>query len=725
MQPSAESEPFLARPETPSSHPLDDELEFEDSLKPSHASSSSAIPQTLHRKRLLLAIAGAVLLTIALAVGLVGMGVHMEIMPTSSSKAATTTTSSTSEFGGEKDASPAPSATVTAVTSLLPVATGVVFYHEHVPESPKIRSSDEYIIDPSWDYGAQPVVREYFWTIKDAELNPDGVFRPMILINNQFPGPMVEVNEGDNIVVHIDNQAVNATSMHFHGLFQNGTNAMDGTVGVTQCPIAPGSSYTYNFTVSGQSGTYWYHAHYSGQASDGLFGPLVIHAANERTELQQIAYSSDRIVMVHDHYQNTTSELLMDYLQPGRENEEPVPDSPLINGRSTRSCSEFPGSRCDDSLLGPAEFHLAKGEKHRLRIINTGAFATFQLEIDEHPFHVTEVDGTDVIPREFHRLEIMPAQRYSLVIDASVPTGDSFWMRTRFVTHCFRFKNKRMRQDTQGIVRYVDHNSNTSTTNGLEEPSSTEWPESIEIICKDMNSTLLHPVLHPALPQRDGYFHLKAAVHIGDYNLARAFLNETTWQGNHSYPSLHRLLDAPAAQRVLPDDSATSGVNEWLFDVKKEYVFQTRGVQTLDIAINNFDDGSHPFHLHGHRFWVLATSQKGYPPKTAAELDAFLQRQNALDNPVMRDTVTVEGYRWAVIRVTLDNPGLWAFHCHNLWHAEAGMLMQFMVMPERLLERHGVGAEERDLCMRPGIEKGARPSDMIWHVSPYENNDTR
>lgn len=72
-----------------------------------------------------------------------------------------------------------------------------------------------------------------------------------------------------------------------------------------------------------------------------------------------------------------------------------------------------------------------------------------------------------------------------------------------------------------------------------------------------------------------------------------------------------------------------------------------------------------------------------------------------------------------LIRVTLDNPGMWAFHCHNLWHAESGMFMQFMVMPEQLMLKSGVGSEERDLCTRAGIEKGLRPSDKVWYVKPY------
>ena len=64
--------------------------------------------------------------------------------------------------------------------------------------------------------------------------------------------------------------------MHFHGLFQNGTASMDGVPFLTQCPIAPGSTMLYNFTVDYNVGTYWYHSHTDGQYEDGMKGLFII-----------------------------------------------------------------------------------------------------------------------------------------------------------------------------------------------------------------------------------------------------------------------------------------------------------------------------------------------------------------------------------------------------------------------------------------------------------------
>lgn len=129
-----------------------------------------------------------------------------------------------------------------------------------IHENPKTfrRPSSDYVLAADWNVAAEPTMRRYKWTITDQEVNPDGVYRPMILINGQFPGPLIECNEGDRLVIEVDNQGVNSTSFHWHGLFQNGSNWMDGTIGVTQCPIAPGKQFIYDFKVDGQWGTYWY-----------------------------------------------------------------------------------------------------------------------------------------------------------------------------------------------------------------------------------------------------------------------------------------------------------------------------------------------------------------------------------------------------------------------------------------------------------------------------------
>lgn len=84
---------------------------------------------------------------------------------------------------------------------------------------------------------------------------------------------------GDTIEVKVKNNIqspVDGTSIHWHGFLQKGSPWMDGVPGITQCPIAPGKTFTYTF-IADSYGTTWYHSHFSSQYADGAFGPIVIH----------------------------------------------------------------------------------------------------------------------------------------------------------------------------------------------------------------------------------------------------------------------------------------------------------------------------------------------------------------------------------------------------------------------------------------------------------------
>lgn len=564
------------------------------------------------------------------------------------------------------------------------------------------RPSSDYILDPKWDFDAPAQTRHYKWTIGDIIANPDGVFRPMIAINGQFPGPMIECNEGDTLEIEVDNQSINATSIHFHGLYQNGTNWMDGTSGITQCPIVPRERFTYRFNVSGQYGTYYYHGHQAIQASDGLVGPLVIHSRMER-KLETLKYSSDRVVMVQDYYHDLSSALLYETMMPGNEG-SPIPNGALINGRNTRDCSTVTGRTCNNATASLPSFDLAADKSHKLRFINVGAFAWFQVELDEHEFALIEVDGTQIVPSYKNRLMISPAQRYSVVIQANKQTGSSFWLRARMVTYCF--SNWRLPMGSANEVRAVV--SYTSKEGALvSPPASKNWEQAMEVECRDIPLNTLVPADPiPAPPQGKTYY-LRSNLEIGDWRLERGFFNKSSFRAQLDKPSLHRTIDG---LRTSNDsfDSLYSGTNDIAFDYKREFVIQHHGIQTVDLIIENFDEGNHPMHLHGHKFWVLGqghTNFRGYE-----SLD-----QEYLKNPLRRDVATLEGYGWMVIRFVTDNPGMWAFHCHMAWHSETGLVMQFMNRPE-IMKNWEVPEANAKLCEAPikALEKGAAPKDDIW-----------
>jgi len=91
----------------------------------------------------------------------------------------------------------------------------------------------------------------YDFNITWVRANPDGLHeRPTIGINGQWPLPIMYATVGDTVIVNVDNQLGNqSTTLHFHGLYMNGTTEMDGPLQVSQCAITSGTKFKYNFTV--------------------------------------------------------------------------------------------------------------------------------------------------------------------------------------------------------------------------------------------------------------------------------------------------------------------------------------------------------------------------------------------------------------------------------------------------------------------------------------------
>ncbi|OAL33415.1 hypothetical protein AYO20_07271 [Fonsecaea nubica] len=517
---------------------------------------------------------------------------------------------------------------------------------------------EDYTLDMAgWDFNASPTTREYNFTIDEIELSPDGVFREVIAINGRIPGPLIRANVGDRILVHVQNNLRNGTAFHWHGLYQNGTNWMDGTSGITQCPIPPGASFTYNFTVENQFGTYWYHTHYSTTNGDGPVGPLIIHSPDE-LKLQKL-YDVDQVMLIQDWYHDYSQALLPDYLSSGNENSEPVPDNGLIQGTNYFNCSTLDsdsGYVCEQNSTR-AVFTVEHGKRYRYRLINTGAFATFEFSIDNHALSVIEADGIATEPLSVHRLDIAVAQRYSIVVNANQTAGSNYWIRAQMNTFCFG-TNPILDPNVMALITY---------TNSTDVPvNSTDWKDAMDVECVGLNSSLLTPLFESEAPPASIMYAIAANFQIGDYALDRAFINGTSWV-MADVPTLNQ---AVAGLQAGNASFTTSGVSS-AFSAS-QYVIDIPDYAVVDLLITNYDEGAHPFHLHGHTFWVLASSPDQY-----FDWSTYDSLNRTLSNVMRRDTLMVDAYGWALIRFVADNPGLWALHCHISWHMEAGLLMQF------------------------------------------------
>src|SRR6201996_3466266 len=198
---------------------------------------------------------------------------------------------------------------------------------------------------------------QYNLEVSSVNMSPDGFSRPMMVFNGQYPGPEIVADWGDTVQITVKNSlSNNGTSIHWHGIRQLHSNQMDGTNGLTECPIAPMTSKTYTFKAT-QYGTSWYHSHYSVQYGEGLVGTILINGpatANYDIDLG--------VIPLTDWYHEPMFELLA-----SRPAAPPTSQTLLVNGTG-----------------GPnvGKIHFTPGKRHRLRFVNSGINQDFHIGID-------------------------------------------------------------------------------------------------------------------------------------------------------------------------------------------------------------------------------------------------------------------------------------------------------------------------------------------------------
>lgn len=444
---------------------------------------------------------------------------------------------------------------------------------------------------------------------------------------------------------------------------------------------------------------------------------------------QQKHYDTDRVIMVQDWYHDASDGLLRKTLSPGSES-SPTPNGALINGQNKVDCSLHPKRRCDSSTAHLPTFDVAPGKNHRLRIINIGGFAWFEVSIDKHlDLPVTEVDGVTVEAVSDSAVLVGPGQRYSVILNANrVDTGNHlYWFRARMLNHCFA-ENVLPDQGVAAataILRYNGSGPGTEFT-GVGHGRQPELPKTeadsgkFTVVCKDPAPGTYRPLPpRPAPEYAHHSYYLRVNLEIGNWRLERGFLNQSTLRPQLASPALHRVVDGLAAG---DDAFGVEGVNGAAFDSKHELVVSSRGVEVVDVILQNFDEGNHPFHLHGMQMYILAQGHGYFPgyealnlrPEGKGILDPAGDESVVL-NPLRRDVTTVEGFGWTLVRFVADNPGVWLFHCHMIWHAEAGMGMQFATRLD-VLRGWAVPEQSRRACAAPvgELERGATPKDDIW-----------
>jgi len=456
--------------------------------------------------------------------------------------------------------------------------------------------------------------REIKW-----ELAPGKTIKAMTY-NGQAPGPTIRAREGERLRVVLKNSLSEPTTIHWHGV--DVPNAMDGVPGVTQKPVQPGETFTYEFEAR-PAGTRWYHTHFDEhrQMDLGLAAPLIIEPA----VVEPMAYDRE-VTLVFDDWATGT----------GR----PVPatDAGTAGGRGSaggmmsgmtrggdgmggmmggRGMGGMMGGRGMGGMMRGADepaydvmsingksypatepLRMKKGERVRLRLLNASAEHTHVLRLSGHRLAVTHTDGNPLeAVVEVDALPIAPSERYDVVVTANHPGA---WF-----LHC-------------------------------TQPGHVEAGERMLVVYED------HARATPPEPERG-----ITSLTLWGYGMGRGRAVLPVPTGN-------------ARNVVLTLSGGMMGSDVWTINGKRypdtDPIRCQKG-DRLRITLRNNSMEAHPMHLHGQSFRLLSTNSTRYA------------------EPLVKDVVDVEPHMGsAVIEVIAHNPGDWFFHCHKPMHMMGGMI---------------------------------------------------
>ncbi len=230
--------------------------------------------------------------------------------------------------------------------------------------------------------------------------------------NGRIPGPLLEVHEGDRVIVHFHNNLPEPTTIHWHGLHIPATS--DGS---PYYPVAPGGQYDYVFTLQpGSAGTYWYHPHphqtTGGQIARGLFGALIVRAAND-----PLPPMADKVLILSDN--RFLPDGSIDISDP----HSPQGMADEVNGREGNVL--FINGEVMPAVT------IRSGETQRWRIINASASRVYRLAIPGETFlHVGNDGGLFERPVEMKEIIVSSSERVEVLVRGTGAPGSRTTLQT-------------------------------------------------------------------------------------------------------------------------------------------------------------------------------------------------------------------------------------------------------------------------------------------------------
>mmetsp|Transcript_771 Transcript_771/g.3052 ORF Transcript_771/g.3052 Transcript_771/m.3052 type:complete len:669 (+) Transcript_771:59-2065(+) len=512
-----------------------------------------------------------------------------------------------------------------------------------------------------------------------------------------FQGPTMRVPLDSIVRVDVTNSLPDqGFTLHFHGLHQPGTPYFDGAHGITQQAIPPlGGKMSYQFRAS-PAGTHWYHSHVGTQLADGAKGMLIVE---EKDDPLREYYDDERAIMFYDWLPHLMASEYMVLANVFGNSMVAVngnvingddccpvgPASGLVNGKPMRHTPDMTASQ-------GYVLDVPVGHTVRLRLCHGGWLEEAVLKIPEHEFLVVAKDGTLTKPVQTKELAIRAAERYDVLLPSvsTARVGDTYPLYFLLTSHEAKLN---------ATLRYVAATEPTRVTEPLEPWSPNAVADRVD-----------------ACVTGDGFAAMPADAHLRSWTARGApppppgpaavriplVLTLGVYEVGEWHPVEERGLvrsHAPLAKRVQANTFWMINNNSYVDPAVPLYISKGRkGVSTADsfrtlyydvpgggavVDLVVFAGGKpnvkdkHPMHLHGYKFWVLATGRYDFPNIADKAPDRLLALVDDLaevhDDPLYVDTFPVSTGYFYVLRFVADNPGWWHFHCHLLSHMVQGL----------------------------------------------------
>ncbi|KAB8104010.1 hypothetical protein EE612_036634 [Oryza sativa] len=504
-------------------------------------------------------------------------------------------------------------------------------------------------------------------------------------VNGQFPGPKVEARNGDTLLVRVVNNSPYNITIHWHGVLQRLSAWADGPAMVTQCPILPGSSYTYRFNVTGQEGTLWWHAHVSFLRAT-VYGALLIRPRPGVPYPFPAPHAEHTLLL--GEWWNASATLVDVERQAFLTGGQPANSVALtING--------MPGLSHAHKEMH--HLRVARGNTYLLRLVNAALNYQLFFKVAAHNFTVVAVDACYTDPYHTDVIVIAPGQTVDALMHAGAAPGRRYYVAAQVYQS---IANATYSATARALLRYDDDAKDAAKTI-IMSPRMPALNDSATAQRFYGSLTGLLRDGKPTMPQRvDTRMVVTYGLAIAPCLPAQTLCNRTRGSlaasmNNVSFqlPATMSLLEAsrsrssgvytrdfPDRPPVMFDFTNAAAVNRnmsLMVTSKGTRVKALRYNETVEVVLQNtavLGTENHPLHLHGFNFYVLAQGTGNY---------YYLIRKKKirknLVNPQQRNTIAVPPGGWAVIRFTADNPGVWLMHCHLEAHLPFGLAMAFDV----------------------------------------------